>query len=64
MRSINFILTVIIILINSFCISAQPQELDLLIEDAIHFSPKIKMLEAKRSASYSRIDKNSNLPDP
>jgi len=64
MRSTNFILTVIIILTNSFYISAQPQELDLLVDEAIRLSPKIKMLEAKRSAAYNGIDKNSNLPDP
>lgn len=64
MRSINFILTVIIILTNNFYLTAQPQKLDLLIEESIRLSPKLKMLEAKRSASFSRIDQNSNLPDP
>ena len=64
MRSTNFILTVIVILTNSFYIFAQPQELDLLVEEAIRLSPRIKMLEAKRSAAYNGIDKNSNLPDP
>ena len=64
MRSTNFILTVIIILTNSFYISAQPQELDLLVEEAIRLSPKLKMLEAKRLAAGNRIDQKSNLPDP
>jgi outer membrane protein TolC len=35
-----------------------------LIQTSIELSPKIKMLEAKRSAAYNGIDKNSNLPDP
>ncbi len=43
---------------------AQVDDLDQMIEQAILLSPKIKMLEAKRNAAYSRIDQNSNLPDP
>ncbi|MGB5896279.1 MAG: TolC family protein, partial [Ignavibacteriaceae bacterium] len=64
MRSINLILTVIIILTNTFYITAQPQEFDLLVEEAIRVSPKLNMLRAKKDASFSRIEQNSNLPDP
>ena len=63
MRSINFLIA-LILLTNTIYISAQSQELDLLVEEAIFLSPKVKMLEAKRNASFSRIDKKSNLPDP
>ncbi len=64
MRSINLILTIIIILTNTFYITAQPQELDLLIEEAISVSPRLNMLRAKKDASFNRIEQNSNLPDP
>ncbi len=64
MRSINLILTVIIILTNTFYITAQPQEFDLLVEEAIRVSPKLNMLRAKKDVSFSRIEQNSNLPDP
>ena len=64
MRSINLILTVIIILTNTFYLTAQPQELDLLIEEAISVSPRLNMLRAKKDASFNRIEQNSNLPDP
>jgi cobalt-zinc-cadmium efflux system outer membrane protein len=63
MRSIKFILT-FIFLTNTFYISAQPRELDILIEEAISVSPKLNMLRAKKDASFSRIQQNSNLPDP
>jgi outer membrane protein TolC len=42
----------------------QVEDLDYMIGQAILLSPKIKMLEAKRSAAYSGIEKYSNLPDP
>lgn len=38
--------------------------LDSLINQALLVSPKLKMLEAKYIASESRIEINSNLPDP
>jgi len=63
MRSIKFILT-FIFLANTIYISAQSQELDLLVEEAISVSPKLNMLRAKKDASFSRIEQNSNLPDP
>jgi outer membrane protein TolC len=40
------------------------QSLDSLINRAIEVSPKLKMLQAKSDAAASRIDQNSNLPDP
>ncbi len=64
MRSINLILTVIIILANTFYITAQPQELDLLIEEAISVSPRLNMLRAKKDVFLNKIEQNSNLPDP
>ena len=64
MRSIKFFLIIKIILISSFDLSPQTGDLDLLVEEAIRVSPQIKMLEAKRNASFYRIDQNSNLPDP
>jgi outer membrane protein TolC len=63
MRSINFLIA-LIFLTNSIYISAQSQELELLIEEAIAVSPKLNMLRAKRDASFNRIEQNSNLPDP
>lgn len=45
-----------------------PQELKLELKDLIHqaiqVSPKLKMLRAKHNAAESRIEINSNLPDP
>lgn len=38
--------------------------LDSLISQALQVSPKLKMLRAKYDASKSRIEVNSNLPDP
>lgn len=38
--------------------------LDSLINQALQVSPKIKMLKEKYNASESRIEINSNLPDP
>lgn len=38
--------------------------LDSLIQKAIEVSPRLKMLQKKYNASESRIEINSNLPDP
>ncbi len=38
--------------------------LDSLINQALKVSPRLKMLEAKYQASESRVNQNSNLPDP
>ncbi len=38
--------------------------LDSLIQTSIELNPKLKMLKAKRNVAYSRINQNSNLPDP
>ena len=43
---------------------AQQKTLDSLISQALNVSPKLKMLQWKYSASESRINANSNLPDP
>ena len=43
---------------------AQVESLDTLINEALKASPKIKMLEMKKLAAESRIEQNSNLPDP
>ena len=38
--------------------------LDSLINQALNVSPALKMLKAKYNASVSRVEINSNLPDP
>ena len=55
---------VFLLILFAFNNYAQVDDLDQMIGQAILLSPKIKMLEAKRNAAYSGIDKNSNLPDP
>ncbi len=40
------------------------QSLDSLTSLAVKVSPKLKMLQAKTEAAASRIEQNSNLPDP
>lgn len=56
----------IILLIFFSCIhlNAQETSLDSLINEALEISPKLKMLRSKYSAAESRINTNSNLPDP
>jgi outer membrane protein TolC len=50
---------------NSYENDARGNEsLKALIDKAIEVSPKIKMLEMKKLAASSRIEQNSNLPDP
>ena len=63
MRSFKFILT-FIFLANTLYISAQSEELDHLNNEAIRVSPRLNMLRAKKDASFSKIEQNSNLPDP
>ncbi len=43
---------------------AQVDSLEILINQALKVSPKIKMLEMKKLAAQNRIEQNSNLPDP
>jgi len=43
---------------------AQVDSLEVLINQALEVSPKIKMLEMKKLAAENRIEQNSNLPDP
>ena len=43
---------------------AQVDSLEILINQALKVSPKIKMLEMKKLAAENRIEQNSNLPDP
>jgi hypothetical protein len=43
---------------------SQVDDLDQMIEQAILLSPELKMLEAKRNAAYSKLNINTNLPDP
>jgi len=64
MYSIKNSILVFLLILFAFNNYAQVDGLDQMIEQAILLSPKIKMLEAKRNAAYSRIDQNSNLPDP
>ena len=63
MRKQKILLTIFII--NFITISLWSQStLDSLVSTAIQVSPRLKMLRAKYDASESRIDVNSNLPDP
>ena len=64
MYSIKNSIWVFLLMLFAFNNYAQVDDLDQMIEQAILLSPKIKMLEAKRNTAYSRIDQNSNLPDP
>lgn len=43
---------------------SKDSSLDSLINQALQVSPKLKMLKEKYNASESRIEVNSNLPDP
>ncbi len=58
----------LIILLMTAIFNTQAQEKDKilneLITEAIRVSPKIKMLKAKHSATASRIEQGTNLPDP
>ena len=58
---ILFITITILFAANSF---AQTETLQDLINKAIDYSPKLKMLLLKREAASNRIEQNSNLPDP
>lgn len=55
---------ILLVLLSCICLKAQVTSLDSLINDAITVSPKLKMLKAKYSAAESRINIDSNLPDP
>ncbi|MCH7724216.1 MAG: TolC family protein [Bacteroidetes bacterium] len=61
---VRIILTLIILSTALTFAQQQKSILDSLIQTSIQVSPKIRMLKAKRNAAYSRIDQNSNLPDP
>ena len=56
------------VLFTVFCSSilfgGSPKSLNNLIDRATRVSPKIKMLQAKLSATKNNIPHNSNLPDP
>lgn len=55
------------IFISSLCtIKAQheSENLEILVQEAISVSPKIKMLNAKLGIASSRIEQGTNLPDP
>jgi outer membrane protein TolC len=60
----NFKRVIILVTIAFSNVFSQSSVLDELIITAIRVSPKIRMLEAKRDASFSKIEINSNLPDP
>lgn len=55
------IIGLVIFINNSF---AQHQSLQDLIDLALQVSPELKMFQAKINASESRIQQNTNLPDP
>lgn len=61
----NKIKILIISLVITFAnILAQNESLQDLIDIALQVSPELKMIQAKINASESRIQRNSNLPDP
>jgi outer membrane protein, heavy metal efflux system len=59
-------MTLMLVILSSMFTFAQQQNsiLDSLIQTSIELNPKLRMLKAKRDAAYSRIEQNSNLPDP
>jgi len=63
----NYMRLILTLIISSTVLTFAQQQnstLDSLIQTSIQVSPKLRMLKAKRNAAYSRIDQNSNLPDP
>ena len=56
------------LLITTFIIGIYPsafsQSLNELVDSVVAISPELKMLEAKVNVSASRIEQNTNLPDP
>ncbi len=62
MKKINRILLLLCFLIIPGLIYSQ--SLDSLKNLAVQVSPKLKMLQAKSDAAESKVNANSNLPDP
>jgi cobalt-zinc-cadmium efflux system outer membrane protein len=62
MEKINRILFLLCFLIIPGLIYSQ--SLDSLVNLAVEVSPKLKMLQAKSDAAESKVNTNSNLPDP
>jgi len=63
MNKIRTIIIGLTVLFTSFSF-AQTETLQDLINTAVEVSPKMKMLKLKKQAASSRIEQNSNLPDP
>jgi outer membrane protein TolC len=64
MYSIKSSIWIFLIILFAYNNHAQVDDPDQMIEQAILLSPKLNMLRAKKDASFSRIEQNSNLPDP
>lgn len=60
----SLVLLILLLGIISSYSQTNDSSLDSLINQALQVSPKLKMLEEKYNASESRIEINSNLPDP
>ncbi len=63
MRKVFFEFIIINFLFNSF-LSGASDSLQILVNQAIQLSPRIKMLELKKESANFRVIQNSNLPDP
>lgn len=63
MKKIFFFIVMILVNVSTL-VNAQMELLQDLINEALRVSPEIKMLNAKIKAVESKVDQNSNLPDP
>ncbi|MEJ5263365.1 MAG: TolC family protein [Ignavibacterium sp.] len=63
MKKIFFFIVMILVNVSTL-VNAQTELLRDLINEALRVSPEIKMLNAKIIAVESKVEQNSNLPDP
>ncbi|WP_337865513.1 TolC family protein [Ignavibacterium sp.] len=63
MKKIFFFIVMILVNVSTL-MNAQTELLQDLINEALRVSPEIKMLNAKIIAVESKVEQNSNLPDP
>ena len=64
MMKIRRLYLIVLFSLIPLAVFAQQNTLDSLVSRALSVSPKLKMLQLKYSAAESRINVNSNLPDP
>lgn len=63
MKKIFFFIVMILVNVSTL-VNSQTELLQDLINEALRVSPEIKMLSAKIIALESKVEQNSNLPDP